>query len=175
MCEHYVRIVQSPWTPCCGGMLKINAAAKCLYSVLDRYLNFIKLTTRRLTFILILSCLTKYKLQLKHITIKTILCTLLSRGVSGPNLSIRTIWGSKGRLPLGGGSGGRSPPEALDVHTLILAPFEWKMKHFTANNDIYSEWIFEFWKLIYDFSYDWYLTFISDGKKLWINTQICST
>ena len=77
MCEHYVRIVQSPRTPCGGGMLKINAAAKRLYSVLDRYLSFIKLTTRRLSFILILSCLTKYKLQLKHITIKTILCVFL--------------------------------------------------------------------------------------------------
>ena len=54
--------------------------------------------------------------------------------------------GSKGHFSLGGESGWRSPHEALDVHTLILAHCELK-QHLTANTDIYSEWISEFWKL----------------------------
>ena len=56
----------------------------------------------------------------------------------------------------------------LDVHTLILAHFEWKIKHLTANTDIYSEWIFEFWKLIYDFDL-WLIFNIYIGRQETLN------
>jgi len=89
MWMRHVHAVKTPCKSCIWSrhmhctLIKLEIFIKCIYynkCKWNRHLSFIKLTIldHSLSFILIISCLTKNNLQQKHITIKAIRCTLFS-------------------------------------------------------------------------------------------------